>query len=103
MSYKKDDTFGKKIVVFEIKHGKIIIEQNQLRRYCSMILKPGEHFHKADEVKVIYMLFDDLDTVNTSVFYSVQEIDKAFVRNVLENEPDGVDYYRAEPTQKILY
>ncbi len=87
VDYKKDGVFGKKIIVFEIKHGKIIIEQNQLRRYCSMIIKPGEHFQKADEVKVVYMIFSDVDTLECSAFYSIKEIDKDFAKKVLEGEP----------------
>ena len=94
VDYKKDDTFGKKIVIFEIKHGKIIVEQNQLRRYCSMILKPEEYFHKADELKVLYMMFDNIDTLNASAFYSIQEIDKDFARTVLEQVPVGLGYYQ---------
>ena len=95
VDYKKDGAFGKKIVIFEIKHGKIIIEQNQLRRYCSMVLNPGEHFHKADEVKVIYMIFDDIDTLNASAFYSIKEIDKEFARKVMEQEPVGEGIYNS--------
>lgn len=95
VDYKKDGVFGKKIVVFEIKHGKIIIEQNQFRRYCSMVLNPGEHFHKADEVKVIYMLFDDIDTLGASAFYSIKEIDKDFARKVMEQEPVGDEIYNS--------
>ncbi len=93
VDYKKDGLFGKKIVIFEIKHGKIIIEQNQLRRYCSMILNPGEHFHKADEVRIIYMLFDKIDTINASAFYSIKEIDKDFAEKVMEQEPVGEEIY----------
>lgn len=95
VDYKKDGAFGKKIVVFEIKHGKIMIEQNQLRRYCSMILNPGEHFDKADEVKVVYMLFDNIDTYNASAFYSIKEIDKDFARKVMEQEPVGEEIYNS--------
>ncbi len=91
VDYKKDGVYGKKIVIFEIKHGKMIIEQNQLRRYCAMIFNPGEHFHKADELKVIYMIFDKIDTLNASAFYSIKELDKEFARKILEQEPVG-DY-----------
>lgn len=93
VDYKKNGGFGKKIIIFEIKHGKIMIEQNQLRRYCSMILKPEEHFRKADEVKVVYMIFDDIDTMNASAFYSIKEIDKDFARKVMEQEPVGTEIY----------
>lgn len=95
VDYKKDGVFGKKIVIFEIKHGKIMIEQNQLRRYCSMILNPGEHFHKADEVRIIYMLFDHIDTMSASAFYSIKEIDKDFARKIMEQEPVGDEIYNS--------
>lgn len=93
VDYEKDGIFGKKIVIFEIKHGKIIIEQNQLRRYCSMTLNPGEYFNKADELKVIYMMFDNIDTLEASAFYSIQEIDKEFARKIIEQVPVGADIY----------
>lgn len=93
VDYKKDGVFGKKIVIFEIKHGKIIIDQNQLRRYCSMVLNPGEHFHKADEVKIIYMIFDDIDTLNGVAHYSIKELDKDFARKVMEQEPVEEEIY----------
>ena len=102
VDYKKDDVFGKKIIIFEIKHGKFKIEQNQLRRYCSMILKPEEYFRKADELKVIYMLFDNIDTLNASAFYSIQEIDKDFAITVLAQAPVGIDYYRTEPSENDM-
>ncbi len=95
VDYKKDGVFGKKIVIFEIKHGKMIIEQNQLRRYCSMILNPGEHFNKADEVKIIYVIFDDIDTMDASAFYSIEEMDKDFARKVMEQEPVGEEIYNS--------
>jgi hypothetical protein len=95
VDYKKDGAFGKKIVIFEIKHGKIIIDQNQLRRYCSMVLKPEEYFNKADEVKIIYIIFDDIDTLNASAFYSIKELDKDFARKVMEQEVVGVEIYNS--------
>ena len=95
VDYKKDGRFGKKIVVFEIKHGKIIIGQNQLRRYCSMVLNPEEYFHKADEARVIYIMFDNIDTLNASAFYSIQEIDKDFARKVMKQEPVGAEIYNS--------
>lgn len=95
VDYKKDGAFGKRIVIFEIKHGKIIIDQNQFRRYCSMVLSPGEYFHKADEVKIIYIMFDGIDTLNASAFYSIKELDKDFARKVMEQEPVGDDIYNS--------
>jgi hypothetical protein len=87
VDYKKDGIYGKKMVIFEIKHGKIVIDQNQLRKYCSMRLNPGEYFKKADELKVIYMIFDDLDTLGASATYYLKEMDKDFARRILEQPP----------------
>lgn len=87
ISYKKDDRFGKKIVIFEIKHGKFVIEQNQFRRYCAMIDDPDSYLPKADEVKVIYVMFDKLDTMNCSAYYSMRELDRDFAHKILENPP----------------
>lgn len=83
----ENSTFGKKIVIFEIKHGRFQIEQNQLRRYCSMIDDPGKHFPKADEVKVIYMMFNKIDTLGCSASYSVRELDKNLAHRILESSP----------------
>lgn len=83
----KEKIFLKKIVIFEIKHGRFIIEQNQLRRYSSIILNPGEYFEKADEVKVIYVMFDKIDTLNGSATYSIREMDKNIAKRILEQEP----------------
>lgn len=86
LAYKKDLNFGKKIVIFEIKHGKVVIEQNQLRRYCSMIINPEQFFNKADELRLIFVMIDKLDTVNASTNYSLKEIDKDFACTILANE-----------------
>jgi hypothetical protein len=56
----------KKVVIFEIKHGNFQIEQNQLRRYCFMINNPDAYFPKADELKVVFMMFDRIDTMKCS-------------------------------------
>ena len=93
VDYKKGGIFGKKMVVLEIKHGKIMIEQNQLRRYCSMILNPGEHFKKADEVKIVYMMFDKIDTMKAAASYSIQEVDKDFAEKILGQETAGEEIY----------
>jgi hypothetical protein len=80
--------FRKKIVIFEIKHGRFQIEQNQLRRYCFAINDPDAYFPKADEVKVVFMMFDRIDTVNGSAYYSISELDKEFATEILENVDD---------------
>lgn len=85
VSYKNGTTFGKKVVIFEIKHGKFQVEQNQLRRYCAMIDDPGAYFPKADEVKVIYMMFNEIDTLNCSATYYMHELDKNLAHKILES------------------
>lgn len=86
ISYKDSSgRFGKKIVIFEIKHGHFQIEQNQLMRYCFMINNPDEYFPKANEVKVIFMMFDRINTMKGSASYSIHELDKGLVAKILEN------------------
>lgn len=79
--------FKKKVVIFEIKHGCFQIEQNQLRRYCFMINNPGAYFPKADELKVVFMMFDRINTMKSSASYSIQELDKELATKILENSP----------------
>lgn len=81
--------FGKKIVIFEIKHGKSPIEQNQLRRYCFMINSPGEYFPNADEVKVVFLMINVINTKKDSASYSICELCKDLARRILENSPTG--------------
>ena len=91
ISYKNNsDRFGKKVVIFEIKHGRFQIEQNQLKRYCSMINNPGEYFPKADEVKVIFMMFDKINTNKCSASYIMHELGKDLATKILENSPISV-------------
>lgn len=88
ISYKNcSGEFGKKVVIFEIKHGHFQIQQNQLRRYCLMINSPGEYFPKADEVKVIFMMFDRINTNKGSASYYMSELGKDLVTKILENSP----------------
>lgn len=84
------DSFGqfrKKVVIFEIKHGHFQIEQHQLRRYCFMINNPGAYFPKTDELKVVFMMFDRINTMKCSASYSMHELDKELATKILENSP----------------
>ena len=88
ISYKDNSgNFGKKVVIFEIKHGRFQVEQNQLRRYCSMINNPGEYFPKADEIKVIFMMFDKINTNKCSASYIMRELSKDLADKILKNSP----------------
>lgn len=86
LSYKNEEKYGKKIIVFEIKYGASHIRQYQIRRYCSMIDKPEEYFPKADEVKVVYVFFNEIDTINRSASYQMCELDKELVDKILQSE-----------------
>jgi hypothetical protein len=79
--------FGKKIVIFEIKHGRAPIEQNQLTRYCSMINDPGEYFPKAGEVRVIFLFINVINTKKGSASYSICELGKDLATKILGNSP----------------
>lgn len=87
IDYKNGIKFGKKIIVFEIKHGRFQIEQNQIRRYASMVNNPGEFFSKADELRVIFVMLDKIDTVNGSASYHIRELDKTLATKILESMP----------------
>lgn len=88
ISYKDSSGgFGKKVVIFEIKHGHFQVEQNQLMRYCFMVNNPDAYFPKADEVKVIFMMFDRINTMKGSASYTMGELSKELVAKILENSP----------------
>jgi len=95
ISYKEKDKpiYGKKIVIFEIKHGFFQVEQRQLRRYCSMIISPGEFFKKSNDVKVFFLMFDRIDTMGDIASYSLKELDKDLARKVLANAPTHEDEF----------
>ncbi len=75
--------YCKKIIIFEIKHGKTQIRQRQLRRYCSMILYPDKFFKKASEVKIFFMIFDHIDTIRNFSSYTMRELDKSLAEKIL--------------------
>jgi hypothetical protein len=86
LSYKDGDIYGNKIIIFEIKFGASRIKRQQFRRYCDMIDRPGEHFPKADEVKVLYIFFNKIDTIKGFASYQMCELDKEFVNKILQTE-----------------
>lgn len=77
--YKNNGKFGKKILLFEIKHGKNI-PHRQMYKYSDMIVNPKEYFPEANEVKVFYMMFNKMDTVNRTVRYHFCELEKPLAR-----------------------
>lgn len=88
ISYKNGDMYGKKIAIFEIKYGVSHIKQRQIRKYCGMINKPEEYFPKADEVKILFVFFNKIDTINGSASYLVCELDKELVDKILLSEKE---------------
>lgn len=92
ISYKKDDRkddekdngYGQKIVIFEIKHGNILIGRFQFEKYCRIVSDPKNYFPKAEDVSVIFMMFEQIDTINKKASYSLYELDKEFAHKFLE-------------------
>ncbi len=90
ISYRYPDGYGKKILLFEIKYGKVDISQSQIKKYSSMLLNPDQYFKKADEVKIVYMIFDKVDTVNQTVHYYFSVLKKDFAKLILDREPRNI-------------
>ena len=83
---KNDGKFGKKILIFEIKHGKNI-PHKQMHRYSDMIINPKEYFIGVNEVKVFYMMFDKMDTLNRTTRYHFCELERSLAeRDILIND-----------------
>lgn len=87
ISYKKngemDDGYGQKIIIFEIKHGNILIGKFQFEKYCRIIIDPKNYFPKAEDVSVVFMMFDQIDTVNNKASYLIYELDKELAQKFL--------------------
>mgnify|MGYP003395056532 CR=1 FL=1 len=92
ISYTKDGVYGKKVLIIEIKHGKVYISQQQIRRYSNYIINPSAYFRKADEVKVLFMIFTEIDTMNASSTYFLCEFNTEFANKIVDaipkQEPD---------------
>lgn len=87
VSYEDSNGYGKKMLLFEIKHGKVHISQQQIKKYSSLLLNPDQYFRKADEIKVIYMIFEMIDTVNKKVHYYFSELNKDFGKLIFDRLP----------------
>lgn len=93
ISYKdKNGTrYGKKILIIEIKHGHIQISQQQILRYSKYLIDPAAYFRKADEVKVIFMIFTKINTINASATYLFCEFNQELaykIINAIPKEPE---------------
>lgn len=88
ISYKKnngkDNEYGQKIAIFEIKHGNILIGRFQFEKYCKIICDPKIYFPKAEDVSVIFMMFEQIDTLNKKASYSVYELNNELAHKFLE-------------------
>jgi hypothetical protein len=93
ISYKKHndakngeeaEAYGQKIAIFEIKHGKILIGHFQFEKYCRIVREPKNYFPKAEDVSVIFMMFEQIDTLNKKAIYSIYELDNELARKFLE-------------------
>ncbi len=84
---KNNTGYGKKVVIYEIKHGKVEISQQQIRRYSNYILDPAAYFRKADEVKVIFMFFTTIDTTTASATYNFCEFNPELARKIVNAIP----------------
>ena len=84
ISYKKGDGYGQKIAIFEVKHGNILIGRFQFEKYCRIITDPKNYFPKAEDVTVIFMMFEQIDIINMKASYSIYELDNELARKFLE-------------------
>lgn len=87
ISYIKDGVYGKKVLIVEIKHGKVHTSQQQIRRYSNYIINPSAYFRKADEVKVLFMIFTEINTMNASSTYYLCEFNKKFANKIIDAIP----------------
>jgi hypothetical protein len=87
VDYKQGLAYGKKIVCFEIKHGKIAIHQNQIRHYCEMIDNPSNFVKKADEIRIFFLLFESIDTKSMYAHFHLCELNKTLVSHILNSKP----------------
>ena len=77
--------YGKKIVIIEIKHGKVQISQQQIQRYAKYIFNPEAYFRKADEVIIMFMLFNKIDTLHANAKYFFCEFNKNLAGKIINS------------------
>lgn len=79
--------YGKKILIIEIKHGKVQISQQQIQRYAKYVHEPEAYFRKADEVIIMFMLFTEIDTLCANAKYFFCEFNKELAEKIINNIP----------------
>lgn len=87
VSYESNGTHGKKVLIVEIKHGLVKIHQKQIRRYSNYIINPSVYFRKADEVKIIFMIFTEINTMEASASYFLCEFNKELANGIIDAVP----------------
>ena len=83
ISYKDNGEYKQKVVIFEIKHGRIMIGKYQFEKYCRILTDPKSYFPKAEEVKIVFMMVNDIDTKNKTANYYLKELDREFAYKFL--------------------
>lgn len=78
--------YKQKVVIFEVKRGRILIGKYQFEKYCRILTDPKSYFPKAEEVKVVFMMIDNIDTKNKTANYSLKELDKELARKFLDGK-----------------
>ncbi len=97
--YKSNSVYGKKVLIIEIKHGLVKIHQKQIRRYSNYVINPSAYFRKADEVKIIFMIFTEIDTLNATTSYYLCEFNKELANKIIDAVPkvqetnDSIDIF----------
>lgn len=87
VDYTKDGKYGKKALILEVKHGKAMISQQQLRRYCDFTRNPSTFMKKADEVKIVYIFYNTIDTQRGICDIHISELSKSMIDSVVTSEP----------------
>jgi hypothetical protein len=100
ISYKKDDGYGQRIVIFEVKHGIINIGRFQFEKYCKIISQPENYFPNAEEVRIIFLMFTQIDTLGMNSSFSYKELDKELAIKFLEKFPKNESKENAEEDVK---
>lgn len=90
ISYKDNGGYKQKVAIFEVKHGRVWIGKYQFEKYCRILTDPKSYFPKAEDVKIIFMMFNDIDTKNKTANYTLRELDKELAYKFLENEKNVV-------------
>ena len=76
ISYKDNEEYRQKVVIFEVKHGRIMIGKYQFEKYCRILTDPKSYFPKAEEIKIVFMMIDNIDTKNKTANYCLKELER---------------------------